>query len=174
MVRRKVTSSTAGSTVGAQQQPQQQQRYQQQVASSCSCCNNACSCEDTFKNSDWNNCYQLQMSIGIKANVAGIGIPASSIPVQYRSIPVPDWVSLFRYRTGSGIGGIFFLPMTPKNSASVNKNKARYPATKSAPPPPARLPPMQNFILWPCISEIVAERGGRGGAYTLQNSKIAI
>jgi hypothetical protein len=31
------------------------------------------------------------MGIGIEADNAGIGIPASSISVQYRSIPVPDW-----------------------------------------------------------------------------------
>jgi hypothetical protein len=32
---------------------------------------------------------------------------ASYISVRYRSIPAPDWVPLFRYRTGSGIG--FFV-----------------------------------------------------------------
>jgi hypothetical protein len=40
----------------------------------------------------------------MEANTAGIGIPASCILVRYRSIPVPDWVLLSRYRTGSGIG----------------------------------------------------------------------
>jgi hypothetical protein len=35
---------------------------------------------------------------------AGIGIPASCVSVRYRSIPVPDWVLLSRYLTGSGIG----------------------------------------------------------------------
>jgi hypothetical protein len=44
------------------------------------------------------------MGIGIKVDAAGIGIPASYISVRYRSIPVPDWDPLFRYRTGSGIG----------------------------------------------------------------------
>ncbi len=38
---------------------------------------------------------------------AGIGIPASDISIRYRSIPVTDWVFLFRYRTGSGIGTLF-------------------------------------------------------------------
>jgi hypothetical protein len=32
------------------------------------------------------------------------GRPASCISFRYRSIPVPDWVFLFRYRTGSSIG----------------------------------------------------------------------
>jgi hypothetical protein len=43
----------------------------------------------------------------MKADAAGIGIPASLISVQYRSIPVPDLVPLFRYQIGSGIGIIF-------------------------------------------------------------------
>ncbi len=30
----------------------------------------------------------------IEADAAGIGIPASSISVRYRSIPVPDWDTL--------------------------------------------------------------------------------
>jgi hypothetical protein len=38
---------------------------------------------------------------------AGIGIPASLVSVRYRRIPVPDWVSLFRYRNGSCI--VFFI-----------------------------------------------------------------
>jgi hypothetical protein len=38
------------------------------------------------------------------ADAAGIGIPASCISVWYRSIPIPDWVYLSRYRTDSGIG----------------------------------------------------------------------
>jgi hypothetical protein len=39
----------------------------------------------------------------IKADAAGIGIPASDISVRYRyrSILVPDWIRYFRYRTGS-------------------------------------------------------------------------
>jgi hypothetical protein len=44
------------------------------------------------------------MGIGIEVDAAGIGILASCISVRYRSIPVPNWISLFRYRTGSGIG----------------------------------------------------------------------
>jgi hypothetical protein len=35
-----------------------------------------------------------QLDIGIEADAAGIGIPASSISVRYHSIPVPDWASL--------------------------------------------------------------------------------
>jgi hypothetical protein len=42
--------------------------------------------------------------IGIEVDAAGIGIPASCISVRYKSIPVPDWVPIFRYQTGSGIG----------------------------------------------------------------------
>jgi hypothetical protein len=45
--------------------------------------------------------------IEVEVEAAGIGIPASCISVRYRSIPVPDWVPLFRYPTGSGIG--FFV-----------------------------------------------------------------
>jgi hypothetical protein len=37
---------------------------------------------------------------GIKTDAASIGILASGISVQYRSIPVPDWFPLFRYQTG--------------------------------------------------------------------------
>ncbi len=40
-----------------------------------------------------------------------ISIPAFSNSVRYRSIPVPDWDSLFRYWAGSGID-IFFHPGT--------------------------------------------------------------
>jgi hypothetical protein len=47
------------------------------------------------------------LSIGIEADAAGIGIPAFIISVQYRRTPVQDWVSLFWYRTGSGIGTSF-------------------------------------------------------------------
>jgi hypothetical protein len=43
------------------------------------------------------------LGIVIEADAAGIGISASYISVRYRSIPVPDWVLIFRYRTGSGI-----------------------------------------------------------------------
>jgi hypothetical protein len=31
------------------------------------------------------------MGIGIEVDAAGIGIPASSNSVRYRSIPAPDW-----------------------------------------------------------------------------------
>ncbi len=44
-----------------------------------------------------------KLGIVIEVDAAGIGIPASYISVRYRSIPLPDWVPLFRYRTGSGI-----------------------------------------------------------------------
>jgi hypothetical protein len=44
------------------------------------------------------------MGIGIEVDAAVIGISASCVSVRYRSIPVQDWVPLFRYRTGSGIG----------------------------------------------------------------------
>jgi hypothetical protein len=40
----------------------------------------------------------------IKANAAGIGILASGISGRYWSIPVQNWVALFRHRAGSGIG----------------------------------------------------------------------
>jgi hypothetical protein len=49
--------------------------------------------------------------IVIKADAGGIGILASSISVQYRSIPVPDWVS----NSGSGLvlASVFiFIPVT--------------------------------------------------------------
>ncbi len=39
----------------------------------------------------------------IKADAAGIRIPTSGISVRYLSIPVPDWVPLFRYQTGFGV-----------------------------------------------------------------------
>jgi hypothetical protein len=45
-----------------------------------------------------------KLGIGIDVDAAGIGIPAPCISVQYRSIPVADWVPLFLYRNGSGIG----------------------------------------------------------------------
>jgi hypothetical protein len=38
-------------------------------------------------------------------------IPASIVSVRYQSIPVQDWVSLFRYRIGSGIG--IFVILVP-------------------------------------------------------------
>jgi hypothetical protein len=44
------------------------------------------------------------LGIGFEVDAAGIGISASCISVRYRSIPVPDWVTSFWYRTGSGIG----------------------------------------------------------------------
>ena len=42
------------------------------------------------------NLYSLnsKLGIGIEADAAGIGIPASSISVQYHSIPVLDWGTL--------------------------------------------------------------------------------
>jgi hypothetical protein len=43
------------------------------------------------------------MGNGIDPEAAGPA-PASGISVQYRSVLVPNWVPLFRYRTGSGIG----------------------------------------------------------------------
>ncbi len=49
------------------------------------------------------------MGIGIKPDAAVIGIPVSDISVRYRSIPVPDWVPLLRYRTGTDIGILFHL-----------------------------------------------------------------
>ncbi len=36
----------------------------------------------------------IPIAIGIEAVATGIGIPASSISVLYRSIPVPDWGTL--------------------------------------------------------------------------------
>ncbi len=50
------------------------------------------------------------LGIGIEVNATCIGIPAYWISVRYRSIPVPDRVPLFQYRTGSGIG-ILFIPV---------------------------------------------------------------
>ncbi len=43
--------------------------------------------------------------IGIKEDAADIAIPAPIFSV--RSVSVPNWVSLFRYRNGTGIG-IYF------------------------------------------------------------------
>jgi hypothetical protein len=37
--------------------------------------------------------------IGIEIGAAGLGIPAFIFSVRYQSIPVPDWISLFRFRT---------------------------------------------------------------------------
>jgi hypothetical protein len=42
-------------------------------------------------------------SVTIAAKLC-IGIKAYSISVRCRNIPVPDWLPLFWYRTGSGIG----------------------------------------------------------------------
>jgi hypothetical protein len=45
-------------------------------------------------NLEWGCCEGFLKSflgIGIEADAAGIGIPASSISVRHRSIPVPDW-----------------------------------------------------------------------------------
>jgi len=53
------------------------------------------------------------LGIGIKADAAGIGIPASNISVQYQRILLPDWVSLFQYRNDSGIK-FFFFSLVPK------------------------------------------------------------
>ncbi len=39
------------------------------------------------------------LSVCIKADAAGIGIPASNISVRYRNIPVPNCVPLFCYLT---------------------------------------------------------------------------
>ncbi len=47
--------------------------------------------------------YWAYLGIGIKADAAGIGIPASIISVRYQINPVLDWFTLFRYRTDSGI-----------------------------------------------------------------------
>ncbi len=47
---------------------------------------------------------RMVSGIGIKADVAGVGILAFDISVRYRNIPVPDWVPLFWYRPDSGIG----------------------------------------------------------------------
>ncbi len=44
------------------------------------------------------------INTGIEADVDGNGIEGSCISVWYRNIPVPDWVPLFRYWSGSGIG----------------------------------------------------------------------
>jgi hypothetical protein len=43
------------------------------------------------------------MGISIEGDAAGIVILASCISVWYQNIPVPDWVLLSRYLTGSGI-----------------------------------------------------------------------
>ncbi len=40
----------------------------------------------------------------MQVRIHNIGLPVSCISVRYRSIPVPDWVHLFQYCTGSGIG----------------------------------------------------------------------
>jgi hypothetical protein len=47
------------------------------------------------------------VGIGILKTNAGIGIPASVIPVRYRMKKVPDCVILFRYRTVYGIVSYF-------------------------------------------------------------------
>jgi hypothetical protein len=57
------------------------------------------------------------VGIGIKADAAGNGIPAFDISIRHRSIPVTDWVFLFRYRTGSGIGTLFRTDQMPDSPA---------------------------------------------------------
>jgi hypothetical protein len=52
--------------------------------------------------------FSIAAGAGIEADAAGIGIPASGISVWYRSILVPDWVPIIRYRTDTGIG--IFVP----------------------------------------------------------------
>ncbi len=57
----------------------------------------------------------------------GIGIPASDFSVRYRSIPVPDWVPLFRYQIGSVIC-ILFHPGTAHRilrRSGIYKNSAK-------------------------------------------------
>jgi hypothetical protein len=49
--------------------------------------------------------FIFKPGIGIKEDAADIAIPAPIFSV--RSVSVPDWVSLFRYRNGTGIG-IYF------------------------------------------------------------------
>jgi hypothetical protein len=44
------------------------------------------------------------LGISIKADDAGISIPASVIPVQIRNITVPEWIPLLLYQSSSGIG----------------------------------------------------------------------
>jgi hypothetical protein len=41
------------------------------------------------------------------ASASSLMPPVSDISVCYRSIPIPEWVPLFRYRTGFGIGILF-------------------------------------------------------------------
>ncbi len=69
------------------------------------------------KQSSWRWCHHSTMSALPSWNKGtvitaqlGIGIPASGLSVRYRSIPLPDWVPLFRYRTGSG-NDILFIPV---------------------------------------------------------------
>jgi hypothetical protein len=45
--------------------------------------------------------------MGIEETKAVIGIPASQILVWYRTLKVPDCVSLVRYQTGFGIAKFF-------------------------------------------------------------------
>ncbi len=47
------------------------------------------------------------LGIGIEAGAAGISIPAFIVSVRYWNILVPEWVSLFRFQTGSVIGDSF-------------------------------------------------------------------
>jgi hypothetical protein len=47
------------------------------------------------------------VGIGIQKTNAGIGIPASVISGRYRIKKMLDCVSLFWYRTGSGIVNLF-------------------------------------------------------------------
>jgi hypothetical protein len=54
-----------------------------------------------------------KLGIGINAEAAGIGIPASDISVPYLNIPGPEWVPLFWYRIGSGIGILCPVPDWP-------------------------------------------------------------
>jgi hypothetical protein len=47
------------------------------------------------------------VGIGIQKTNAGIGIPASVIPVRYRVKKVPDCIILFRYQTVYAIVSYF-------------------------------------------------------------------
>ncbi len=58
------------------------------------------------------------LGIGIESNVAGISIPAFGISVRYRSILVPDWIHLFRYRTRSPYSGTALVQNPLKSGTS--------------------------------------------------------
>jgi hypothetical protein len=63
----------------------------------------------------------MSVKLGKGGHPTGVGIQASVILVRYRSIPVPDRVTLLQYQTGPGIG-IFFLSGTVLTGCQTDRH----------------------------------------------------